>query len=224
MSRNLYFIPIIAGALQEPDIEKALKEAFCKIRRLGTEKRYAEGFSNFELFMASAYRHHRTTATDCALELIARLGTDTFEGGTKEERLLLDFIRSHPDLKTRYEAIRHMEEDEDLTQDFPVIGVLSDRGRDLTKAFSKVPGCESFERILPGNYTIRLVNTGWIIWEGELTAKKLIWSEAHKGRNLPLAAGEGQPTDEIDLLNNGEVILRTYAGIESGRIEIELTK
>ena len=222
MSQNLYFIPLITGALQEPDIEKALREAFCKIKRLGTEKRYAEGLSNFRIFMDSAYRHHQMTAIDGALELIAQLATGTFGGSLQEKRAFLDFIRSHPDLKTRYEAIRRVEEDEDFTRGFPVIGVLSDRGYDATKEFKKVPDCESFERILPGNYTIRLANTGWIIWEGELTAQKLIWHEAHTGENLPLAAGEGQPTDEIDLLNNGQVILRTYAGIESGRIEIEL--
>ena len=224
MGQNLYFIPIIARALQERDIEKALREAFCNIKRLGTEKRYAEGLSHFRMFMDSAYRHHKTTATDCALELIARLVTGTFEGSKQEKRLLLDFIRSHPEWKTEYEAIRRMEEDEDFTQSFPAIGVLSDRGSDITKIFKKVPGCESFEGILPGNYKIKLVNTGWIIWEGELTAKKLLWSEAHMGKNLPLAAGEGRPTGEIDLLNNGQVILHTYAGIESGRIEIELAK
>ncbi|MCK4787320.1 MAG: hypothetical protein KAV87_26415 [Desulfobacteraceae bacterium] len=224
MSENLYFISIIARALHEPDIEKALKEAFRKIKRMRTEERYAEGFSNFELFMDSAYRHHKITATDYAHELIAQLVTGTFEGSTQEKRSLLDFITSHPEWKTEYEAIRRMEEDENLMQEFPVIEVSSDKGIVIEKTFKKVPGCESFDGILPGNYKIRLVNTGWVIWEGELTAKELMWSEAHKGKNLPLAAGKRRPTDEIDLLNNGEVILRTYAGIESGCIEIELTR
>ena len=47
MSENLYFITIIARALQEPDIEEALRKAFGKIKQMGAEERYAEGFKNF---------------------------------------------------------------------------------------------------------------------------------------------------------------------------------
>jgi len=227
MSESLYFISIIAQALQEPDIEKGLKEAFCKIKRMGTEKRYAEGFRNFELLMDSAYRRHEITTTDCARELIAQLATGTFEGTTQEEGLLLDFVRSHPEWKTEYEAICSMEEDEDFSQSFPIIGVLGDRGMVIEKTFEEVPGCESFNGIFPGRYTIRLMNTGRTIWEVELTAENLIWSEAYGARDLDLAAEtediRRQSTSEKVLLD-GDLILRTYAGIESGSIEIELTR
>jgi len=224
MSENLYFITIIAKALQEPDIEEALRKAFCKIKQMGAEERYAEGFKNFELFMQAAYNRHQITTADHARELIVHLGMGMFEWTAQEKETLLDIIASHPEWKAEYEAFCQMEADNDLTQNLPVIAVSSDKGFAIRKTFEKVPGHESFDGILPGNYKIKLVNTGWIIWEGELTAKDLMWSEAHKGKDLPLAAGEGRPTDEIDLLNNGEVILRTYAGIESGRIEIELTR
>jgi hypothetical protein len=220
MSENLYFMPIIAQGLQERDSKKALREGFCEIKRLGTKKRYAEGFSNFQLFMDSAYRHHKTTTMDCACELIAQLVTGTFDGNLKEAKTLLEFIKSHPDLKMRYESIRRMEEDEGSGWSFPLIGVSSDRGYDVTMEFKEVPGSESFEGVLPGNYKIGLVNTGWTIWLGELTARELIATD------LRLAAGddEGRPTSQKDLLDNGEVILRTYAGIESGSIEIELVR
>lgn len=224
MSENLYFITIIARALQEPDIEKALRKAFGKIKQMGAEERYAEGFKNFELFMEAAYNRNQITAADHARELIVHLGMGMFEGTAQEKETLLDIIASHPEWKAEYEAFCQMEADNDLTQEFPVIEVSSDKGFVIRKTFEKVPGHESFDGILPGNYKIKLVNTGWIIWEGQLTAKNLIWPEAHEGKNLPMAAGEGQPTDEVDLLNNREVFLRTYAGIESGRIEIELTR
>ena len=46
MSENLYFIPIIARALQEPDVEEALWKAFRKIKRMRAEEQYAEGFKS----------------------------------------------------------------------------------------------------------------------------------------------------------------------------------
>ena len=88
-------------------------------------------------------------------------------------------------------------------------------------SFEKGPGCQRIDDILPGGYKLELINTGWIIWEGKLTAKELFQPE---DKNLLLAAGAGQATKEIDLLNNGDLMLRTYPGNESGSIEIELTR
>jgi len=60
-----------------------------------------------------------------------------------------------------------------------------------------------------------------------LTAEELIWSEAHENKNLPMAAEtEGikkEATYQEDLLG-GDLILRTYAGLEGGSIELELTR
>ena len=227
MSEHLYFISIIARALQEPDIKKALKKAFRKIKRMGSEKRYAEGFENFELFMDAAYSRHQIIATDHISELMAQLATGMFEGSAQEVQRLLDTINSHPEWKAQFEAIRRSEADENIMQESPVIAVSGDKGLAIERTFRKVPGCESFDRIVPGIYTVRLVNTGWVIWEGKLTTEELIWSEAHENKNLPMAAEtEGikkEATYQEDLLG-GDLILRTYAGLESGSIELELTR
>ena len=224
MSDNLlFFISIIARALQSPDVERALRDAFREIKKKGREKRYAQGYLNFELFMQEVYNRHRITAADNVSELIAMLGTGMSEDTLQEKELLLNIINSHPQWKAEYEAFCRMGADEDLTQDFPVIAVLSQKGFVKEITFTKVSGCESVGNIVPGNYKLKLVNTGWTIWAGQFTAKELISSEAHKGKILPLAAGAIPPTGEIVLLD-GDMILRTYAGIESGRIEIELRK
>jgi len=220
MSENLYFITIIARALQEPDIEEALRKAFGKIKQMGAEERYAEGFTNFELFMEAAYNRNQVTTTDHARELIIQLGTGMFEGIAQEKETLLDIIASHPEWKAEYEAFCQMEADNDLTQNLPVIEVSSDKGFVTRKTFEKVPGRESFDRILPGNYRIKLVNTGWIIWEGRLTANELI---EHEDKNLRMAA-ESEDDHDKKILLDGDMIVRTYAGPESGRIEIELTR
>jgi hypothetical protein len=224
MSDNLlFFISIVVRALQSPDVERALRDAFREIKKKGSEERYAEGFRNFELFMQEVYNRYQVTATDDARELIARLGTGMFEGTLQEKELLLNIINSHPEWKAEYEAFCRMEAHEDLTQDFPVIAVLSEEGLVREITFTKVSGCESIDNIIPGNYKLKLVNTGWIIWEGKLTAEELIWSE---GENLQMAAKTKDiqipPTSKIVLLD-GVLILRTYAGTEGGRIDIELT-
>jgi len=225
MSDNLlYFISIIARALQSPDVERALRDAFREIKKKGREKRYAQGYLNFELFMQEVYNRYQVTATDHVRELIARLGTGMFEGHQQEKALLLYIINSHPQWKAEYEAFCRMEAHEDLTRDFPVIAVLSEKGLVREITFTKVSGCESIDNIVPGKYKLKLVNTGLTIWEGHLTAEELISSEAHKGENLPLAAGAAKPTGEIDLLGNGDLILRTYAGPDNGRIKIELRR
>jgi len=223
MSDNLlFFISIIARALQSPDVERALRGAFREIKKKGSEKRYAQGYLNFELFMQEVYNRYQVTAAGHVRELIARLGTGTFEGPVQEKESLLNIINSHPEWKAEYEAFCRMEAHEDLTQDFPVIAVLSEKGPARYVSFPKGPGCQRLDDIIPGNYKLELTNTGWIIWEGQLTAKDLISSEAHEGENLRLAAGPAIPTRKIVLLD-GDMILRTYAGAESGRIEIELT-
>jgi len=147
MSEHLYFITIITQALQEPDSEKALKRAFRKIKRMGAEKRYAEGFENFELFMDAAYSRHQITATDHVCELMAQLATGMFEGSAQEVQWLSDTINSHPEWKAQFEAIRRSEAEENLMQESPVIAVSGDTGLAIERTFRKVPDCKSFDRL-----------------------------------------------------------------------------
>ena len=57
MSDDLYFIPIIAKALQQKDTEQALLQAFEQIKSLGRKPQYQQGLAQFEQFMASANSH-----------------------------------------------------------------------------------------------------------------------------------------------------------------------
>jgi hypothetical protein len=227
MYEGLYYIPLIARALQEPDVKTSLRDAFSTIERLGRQERYSEGFQNFELFMDAAYCQYEIAAADYVLAVAAQLATGGFEDGP-QMKLLLDIIRSEPEWLAEYEAICRSQVQEDLSQSLPVIRIIGEKGPIAEQSFSQVPGRLSFDGILPGNYVLELVNTGWIIWEGALTAKELIWSQAYPDRNLPLAAettsAQIPATSEKDLLGSKDVVLRTYAGIESGRVEIELTR
>ena len=145
MSENLYFVTIIAKALREPDVEKALRKAFGKIKQMGTQKRYAKGFRNFELFMEAAYNRHELTVTDHIQELIVWLATGTFEGPEQEITPLLEIFRSHPDWQAQYEEIFRQEASQDLRQGLPVIGLFNDKGLVAERTIEKVPGRQSFD-------------------------------------------------------------------------------
>ena len=227
MSESLYFIPIIERALKGPDVAVALDKAFCEIELKGVQEPYTEGWRNFEQFMDIAYSHREAVVSDHVHRLIAELATGTFDDTERERELLLDVINSRPDWKEEYEAFCHQYATEILVQDLrPIIQVSHNERIIGDLDFDKVPGCKSIDGIVPGNYVLKLLNTGWTIWRGELVARELIQAETCGDRDLRFAAGEseGRPTGEKDLLHNGEVVLRTYAGIENGSIEIELAR
>ena len=88
------------------------------------------------------------------------------------------------------------------------------------------PGRQNVSGIKPGSYQLKL-DTGRIIWKGHLTEKDLLWTKAFPGQPLEVAADTGEsgsrPTRTVDLAENG-IVLRFYAGVESGSMEIEVAK
>ena len=87
------------------------------------------------------------------------------------------------------------------------------------------PGGETWSvaGIRPGRYRLKL-ETGLVLWEGRLAERDLVWSQAFPGQALRLAADTEEsaqrPTREVGLLE-GAVVLRVFAGVEAGTMEIE---
>jgi hypothetical protein len=85
-------------------------------------------------------------------------------------------------------------------------------------------GVDTVAGIAPGDYQIK-TDTGWLLWEGHLSPGDLLWSIAFPGQPLRMAAdteqAERRHTRQVELLD-GSVILRTYAGVESGSLQIEI--
>jgi hypothetical protein len=226
MNRNLYFLPIITKALKEANPKAALKCAFDEIKQLGKQKQYREGFSNFRHFMEQVRSYRELQETDFVNQLVAEIATDTFDGSEEEKQAVVKSIISHPEFKAEYEATCQEIEKEIGKQATAIIQVLSKRRLVGEMTFTKIPDRKSIEGIFPGSYMLKL-NIGRVIWQGDLMRKDLIWSEAFEGKPLDLAAEtteiKRKPTREI-ILFGGDVILRIFASIESGSIEVELTK
>ena len=51
MNKNLYFLQIIAEALQAPEPRQEIKKAFEKIKHLGQQPEYHQGYLQFQQFM-----------------------------------------------------------------------------------------------------------------------------------------------------------------------------
>jgi len=186
MPDDMFFIPMIARALQQSDPRAAMIEAFERIEAMGQQPRYRNGYEQFLAFMNSVADGRRADAPEEAGALIL-------------ERL-----------------------DRPMT-----VRILVERDRTLiaTCDFDEATGTETVTGIEPGRYRLAL-ETGRLLWEGELAEGDLLWGKAHPGEGLPMAADSEdtarEPTLEMDLLD-GTVVLRVYAGVEAGSLEITLT-
>ena len=75
--------------------------------------------------------------------------------------------------------------------------------------------------LAPGSYLVRL-ETGRILWQGELDKSDLIWRHAFPEEPLPLAAETDEITCRIGgqiLLLDGEIVIRLVPGRVSGQME-----
>ena len=226
MSEDLYFIPVLDKAFRQANPGVALKDAFDEIKRLGKQEQYREGFVNFVRFMGQICKYQELRKSDSMRQLIAEIATETFDGTEKEKQAVIKIIMSRAEFKAECEAIcKEAGVDQDKYTDV-VIQVFSQKRLIGEKAFTKIPDRKSIKGILPGSYMLRL-NIGRVVWQGNLTGKDLIWTEAFGAKRLDLAAETEDikriPTRKIVLLG-GDVVLRTFAGVESGSIEVELTK
>ena len=78
--------------------------------------------------------------------------------------------------------------------------------------------------IIPGDYVFSL-GTGQLLWEVTLDEKDLFLTGTDPGKNLPLAADtdevrRSEARREISLMD-GELVVRVFAGLENGWIEIQ---
>ena len=229
MNQDLYFVPMIARALEQADRADALGRAFAEIEELGRQPAYSRGFENFHRFMAEVQRHAASDElhqidVESIRALLVELATDTFDGDAGERQAVLDLIHSVPRLQAEYERLSSTVGPHGGKVKTTTLNLL--KGAELLTRieFDRERPRASVGRVLPGDYSLAL-ETGRVIWEGHLTARDLLWSAAFPGRALDLAADTGgRPTTTTreEQLLGGELTLRVYPGMEFGRIEVEL--
>ena len=229
--KKLFFVPIIARALQSNDPRRALEAAFEEIRELGKEAEYQEGYQQFREFIKTALTPSGETSDqrvrllkDAIYRLLHDLATDTFEGDEEQKEALLKILRSYPEWAAEY--VRIVGKLQVLLPPNIRIKVEVLRENRIMGSFPVSPDPAIIGAVTPGNYTVQFSN-GRILWEGELAKEDLIWAYAFPGKDLAMAAEtevpRGKPTRTISLLG-GEIMFSVFAGLETGQIRIESAK
>ena len=80
--------------------------------------------------------------------------------------------------------------------------------------------------IEPGHYRIR-TETGLVLWKGSVTERQVVWAPASPSEAIPVAAKteeSGQEPTRQEHLAGAGMVLRFYAGAESGALEIEIPR
>ncbi len=101
--------------------------------------------------------------------------------------------------------------------------LLIHRGQDLVASFPLPPAQTTpTPGIQPGFYTATL-DTGWLVWSGELGPADLLWRQAFPGRPLGMAAESSvsSPTPARRItLAVGALTIVVYPGMETGSIQL----
>ncbi len=231
MTKDLYFLSIIADALRKPDSKAALKTALEEIKFMGSQPEYAQGFRQFQRFMAEVKRSLENRAQSledtasgeirCLSLLIAGdlLGKDSKEG-----QAVLDLIRLQPHWQEEFENLCKETAKGNEVHKVPEIIIERNGERIDSIPCEPLPVSKEIRNLKPGYYLVKM-DTGRVIWEEELTEQELIWAAAFPGQDLDLAAdtGEGaaRATREINLLG-GEVKIRVFPETESGCLEFRI--
>jgi hypothetical protein len=230
-SKRLYFIPLLARAIESGDQKQAMKGAFDEIEKVGNQPGYEEGFQQFQEFIKSAFSPSDEESNEkirsirnAIYRLIYDLVTDSFEGDENLKDAFISAIKRNPRWNAEYERLESEMQDY-LAPDSPIqIEIL--RENQVIDAVHMTAETITVSPIFPGQYTMRFSN-GRILWEGDLTREDLIWTYAYPDQDISMAAEtedfRQEPVKTISLLD-GEIVLRIFAGLESGRIILKIER
>ena len=231
MTKDLFFLKIIADALSQPNPKEAIRKAFNKITLLGSQPEYKQGFLQFQQFMSEVDKNwgtHSIEPEDMVLgivrELALQLATGLFEGSRQQEQAIRDLIMSNPHWRDEFEKLcLEASKSEAPLSNLEIVLERNEENMDSIP-LEKLPVVKKIAHVKPGHFIVKL-STGRILWQGDLAEKDLLWAKAFPEQYFELAADTGdtdQPvTKELRLLND-ELIIRVFPGIESGRLEIKV--
>ena len=173
MHDDLYFIPLIAQALEQPDCGGAMCAMFERITAMGRQPRYAVGYRQFLIWM------------------------DVVEKSMSHE---MPEVMADSMFELRIER---------------------DGAAVASCTFERARGVKTVGDITPGHYTLK-VETGRTVWEGELAARDVLHRPEEPMKMVADTGEAPPPTREFTELD-GMLIVRVFAGMEAGTVEIELT-
>lgn len=232
-SRDLHFIRILLNAFGSKDKKEALKAAFKEIKNKGKLPEYRTASKNFEKFLkivddsvSSQPDIRHNLETEMSESTLIDLVTDTFPGNDEEKQKVLSLIKKNPGLLSEYERIRN-ELSEFLPKPEQVQIEIEKNGKPLGLfEFDTATSRILVREVEPGDYLVKL-SSGLLLWQGNLSREKLVWTSAFPGEKLPAAAEteplRRKPSYREDLAE-GEIRLEILPGLESGAMLLTLRK
>jgi len=224
---NLYFIPILAKAFNNPDKSFGFEQAINEIILLGEKPEYQKGFEQFQQFVLSGLQNLtsdienlesiRSAVID---NILVSIISDTFEGSKEIKDALLKKTKTDKTLSERFEKLKQQF---GFEQEFKIEVYFNNN---ILETISVKDGSAYLSGIMPGKYILRLSN-GRIIWESEILENDLIWQKAFPDQDYPMAAATGDEdksiTQILEILN-GEITIKLHAGLESGGLSLTINK
>jgi len=162
-SKNLYFIPIIAEALEKEDSEEALRTAFHEILKLGKTPEYKAGFEQFLELINYSLKYFMEDLEGSVESLISSfyhlmydLASGKVVGAINDSESMSSILKEHPEWKKEFDRIQqfvHKFSDSVLGIEIEIL-----RDNQMIGTFPASQLSASFSRVIPGLYTIRLSN------------------------------------------------------------------
>ena len=201
MLEDMYFLPILMRALDATCPRESLRDAFRVIETMGRDPEFEQGYRQFLKFLGCAIAH------SCRSEEASRELEST------------DITNLAVARETVVSALSKVS----LLQG--VVFVLRRNGETIGSFVADpTKPVWSHEGITPGAFELCL-ESGRIIWEGELTKQEVLSAFAFPEEALRMAAdtgaGQEKPTHQA-VLFDGELQVRVYPGRLSGRLEVRL--
>jgi hypothetical protein len=231
MNKDLYFIKLIANALKGDQSSIRMKKALEEIHRKGQQPEYRQGYLQFLEFMRKIVEARNDFSPlpdrrheDLIQDLILQFGLGLIESDSPEAVLIQKFIESSPKWKNEQGRLSYAVRDTESVLDSIEI-IIDIDGKPLKRIpWSGRLVVDKIGGVSPGNLSIRL-NTGRVLWQGELTTSDLFLSEAFPNEELKLAADTGEVFTRMSRrfhLLDGGLIITVYPEIESGSLEIRI--
>jgi len=224
MNDDLFFIPILAEAVESANPTTALKQAFETIRLMVRTPETSNGLKQWREFMKSATakldEHERMAIADAALWMaIARSCSEDD-----------DSVGTHGGPR-QVEPPARGGEDLSMMRTLRAVGrrpgstflVVQRESRPVASRCLDPVDRTSFGGVRPGIYSFKL-DTGRVLWSGAITETELIWDSAFPNRPLPMAADSTlfstTPTKTIPL-TVAPIAIAVYPGMEAGTLQLE---
>ncbi|GEM_PF-2494349 len=204
MVDRMFFLSLILRAMQQPNHNAALRDAFRQIQTKGHQPEFAEGYRQFRAFMREvAKQHAKGQLDDTTSPAVGSPASDA-------EELPPELLQALNEAAERPLSLELLVKREDVVVGtFPV-----DRLREG----------QTITGVVPGYYEL-ILDTGLQLWEGRLSDRDLVWRMAFPDRPLAMAADTDQTeraaTRQLDLLE-GTLLVAIHPGIEDGTISIRL--